>query len=132
MCNGRTTNGKQRFLCRACGRCLRANRSSNAYSLERQVEILRAYHERTSLRGLQRIFGVSRNTVNTWLKKVRQLPSLAQTLAPAQGAEVLELDELWSFVSYRKNKRWIWLAQCCHLPHLVATHSAGLSGEPPV
>jgi len=67
--NGRTSNGKQRFVCRACGRCSRADRASHGYSPERQAEILRAYHERTSLRGLTRVFGVSRNTVSTWLKK---------------------------------------------------------------
>ena len=31
--------------------------------------ILRAYQERSSLRGLSRTFGVSRNTVTSWLKK---------------------------------------------------------------
>ncbi|MBK7543542.1 MAG: hypothetical protein IPP10_17565 [Candidatus Competibacteraceae bacterium] len=31
--------------------------------------MLRAYQERTSLRGLTRMFGVSRNTVAKWLKK---------------------------------------------------------------
>ena len=32
-------------------------------------EILRAYEERSSLRGLERTFGVSRTTVITWIKK---------------------------------------------------------------
>jgi len=67
--DGRTNNGKQRYKCRACQRSLRQDRSLNGYSLERKEEILRAYHERTSLRGLQRIFGVSRQTVTSWLKK---------------------------------------------------------------
>ncbi len=67
--NGRTTNGKQRFLCRACGRCLRAGFTGRATSPARQAEILRAYHERTSLRGIARIFGVSRSTVTTWVQK---------------------------------------------------------------
>ena len=39
------------------------------YSETRKEEILRAYEERTSLRGLTRIFGVSRQTVTSWLKK---------------------------------------------------------------
>ena len=42
-------------------------------------------------------------------KKAEGLPPLEQTLAPAQeGAEgeILELDELWSFVYRRENKRW--------------------------
>ena len=67
--NGRTRNGKQRYLCHDCGRTSRANPGSNAYPPERREEILRAYQERSSLRGLSRTFGVSRNTVSSWLKK---------------------------------------------------------------
>ncbi len=67
--NGRTTNGKQRFLYRTCGRCLRAGFTGRATAPERKAEILRAYHERTSLRGLTRIFGVARSTVTTWIQK---------------------------------------------------------------
>jgi transposase-like protein len=67
--SGKTRNGKQRFKCRACGRSLREDRQTHGYSLERKEEILRAYEERTSLRGLTRIFGVSRQTVTAWLKK---------------------------------------------------------------
>jgi insertion element IS1 protein InsB len=33
---------------------------------------------------------------------------------------VLELDELWSFVGLRKNKRWIWLALCRRTRQIVA------------
>ena len=67
--NGRTENGKQRYRCRACGRNSRPEPGSNAYGESRKDEILRAYQERTSLRGLTRIFGVSRQTVTSWLKK---------------------------------------------------------------
>ena len=66
---GLTRNGKQRFGCKACGRTFRENPQSNAYEAARKEEILRAYHERSSLRGLTRIFGVSRQTVTNWLKK---------------------------------------------------------------
>lgn len=38
------------------------------------------------------------------------LPALETTLAEFQEGDKLELDELWSFVKRRKNKRWIWLA----------------------
>ncbi len=69
--NGLTNNGQQRYQCHACGRSLRDGRTQNGYSAERREEILRAYHERTSLRGLTRIFGVSRQTVTSWLKKSR-------------------------------------------------------------
>ncbi len=82
--NGRTSNGKQRYKCRDCGRSLRENRGSNSYSPERREEILRAYQERTSLRGLTRIFGVSRQTVSVWLKK--SLPTASVGANSATGA----------------------------------------------
>ena len=67
--NGLAPNGKQRYLCRDCSRQSRDDPASNAYSEERREEILRAYEERSSLRGLSRTFGVSRNTVTSWIKK---------------------------------------------------------------
>ncbi len=67
--NGRAADGRQRFLCRDCHRRSRAAPRSSAYSDEERETILRAYQERTSLRGLTRTFGVSRTTVAAWVKK---------------------------------------------------------------
>lgn len=66
---GVAPNGKQKYLCHTCGRQSRANPSPNGYEEERREEILRAYEERSSLRGLERTFGVSRNTVTRWLEQ---------------------------------------------------------------
>ena len=66
---GITPNGKQRYRCQTCGRQHRAHPGSNAYTEATRELILRAYQERSSLRGLSRIFGVARNTVSAWLKK---------------------------------------------------------------
>ena len=74
--NGRAPNGKQKYLCRACTRQSRENPTPHAYPEERREEILRAYEERSSLRGLERTFGVSRNTVIAWIKKSRKTASL--------------------------------------------------------
>ena len=62
-------NAKQRYLCRACAPQSREDPSSNGYTEERKEEILRAYQERSSLRGLRRTFGVSPTTLISWLKK---------------------------------------------------------------
>jgi transposase-like protein len=67
--NGFTQNGKQRYLCSDCGRASRDNPQANGYTPEERERILRAYTERSSLRGLSRTFGVSRQTVTSWLKK---------------------------------------------------------------
>jgi transposase-like protein len=67
--NGLTQNGKQRYLCSDCGRQSRDSPQPNGYTEAEREQILRAYHERSSLRGLSRTFGVSRQTVTAWLKK---------------------------------------------------------------
>lgn len=67
--HGYTRKAKQRYCCRTCGRCFVENPESAAYDPARKEEILKAYNERTSLRGLTRIFGVWRNTVSRWLEK---------------------------------------------------------------
>ncbi len=60
------------------------------------------------------------------------MPPLTQTLAPAALEDVLELDELWSFVARRKNKRknkrWVWLALCRRTRQVVA-YAIGDRGE---
>jgi transposase-like protein len=72
---GIAPNGKQKYRCRTCGRQSREYPGSTAYSTERKEEILRAYQERSSLRGLERTFGVARSTVISWLKKSPAAPS---------------------------------------------------------
>ena len=73
------------------------------------------------MRGIGRIFGVSRPTLAQWLKdKGSTLPDLPQTLHDAQPDDVLELDELCSFVLKKRNKRWVWIALCRRTRQIVA------------
>ena len=67
--NGLAPDGRQRYLCRDCSKRSREEPRSNAYTEQEREQILRAYDERSSLRGLSRTFGVSRNTVTGWIKK---------------------------------------------------------------
>jgi transposase-like protein len=67
--NGHAPNGKQKYRCRSCGRQSREHPTPYAYSEGRREEILHAYQERSSLRGLERTFGVSRTTILAWIKK---------------------------------------------------------------
>ena len=69
--NGFAPNGKQKYLCRACGKSSRENPAAKGYSEQKKDEILKSYQERSSMRGLTRTFGVSRTTVAKWLKKSR-------------------------------------------------------------
>ena len=41
-------------------------------------------------------------------------------MLPAAADDVLEYDELWSFVAVRKNKRWLWTVMCRRTRQIVA------------
>jgi len=43
-----------------------------------------------------------------------------ETLLPAKKKDVLELDELWSFVYCKAFKRWIWIALCRRTRQIVS------------
>jgi transposase-like protein len=99
--NGKTQADKQKYHCKDC-QAYGSLELEEGYSPQRKAEILRAYQERSSLRGLTRTFGVARQTVAKWLaEEAQQLPDQLP-LEPAEPDDVLELDEVWSFVGSKK------------------------------
>lgn len=99
------------------------------YSEERKAEILKAYHERSSLRGLERTFGVARQTVAAWLKKAQHLQPLENTLVPACPGDVLKLDERWSFVQCKASACWVWVALCRRTRQVVSWFAGDRSAD---
>lgn len=67
--NGKAKNGTQTYLCQACGRRFHPDAKPIAHSAETQQQVLNALHERMSIRGIQRVYGVHRHTVTRWIKK---------------------------------------------------------------
>ena len=66
--NGKNRAGNQQFLCRDC------KKSAVMYPRNRRTEadkeqILAAYHERPSMRGIARIYHIGRGTLKELLKK---------------------------------------------------------------
>ena len=118
--NGKDYKGNQKFHCNTCG-IYGTLDATGRHTPERKEEILRAYQERPSRRGISHIFGVARQTLTSWLKeKAKTLPEVADTLAPVRRGDVLELDELWSFVYSKANQRWVWIALCRRTRQSVA------------
>lgn len=66
--NGHNASGSQQYHCKACEAYLVLD-PDKGYSDEEKERILRAYRERGSMRAIERIFGVSRNTLSRWLEK---------------------------------------------------------------
>lgn len=118
--NGHNRSGSSQYVCKDCG-SRKVPEPHKGYSEERKEEVLRAYQERSGLRGVARIFGISRQTITNWLKKkLLNLPSVAGTLIPALTDDVLEPDEVWSFVCTRVNQVWLWTALCRRTRQIVA------------
>lgn len=61
--NGKAKNGTQTYLCRVCGRRFHPEVKPVAHSEATRAQILGAVHEPMSLRCVQRVLGVHRNTV---------------------------------------------------------------------
>ena len=113
-------NRKQKYHCLDCHAYGTINPKSG-YSNAEKEEALRVYQERASLRGVERVLGISRQTIAKWIKKkVYSLPDLKESLAPSQTNDILELDELWSFVRVKTQKRWLWIALCRRTRQIVA------------
>ena len=84
--HGKAANGKQRYRCRSCHSTFCEDPQPPGYTEEEKAQILAAYQERSSLRGLTRTFGVSRTTVSAWLKeRAEALPPLGRNASPRGG-----------------------------------------------
>lgn len=53
-------------------------------------------------------------------KKKSEKQDLVDTLEAAKLDDILELDELWSFVFSKDNKQWLWLALCRRTRQIVS------------
>jgi insertion element IS1 protein InsB len=54
------------------------------------------------------------------IKKDERNPALNEILLLAEPEDVLEADEMWSFVLERWNKRWLWTMMCRRTRQIVA------------
>ena len=82
--NGHTVGGAQRAKCLECERTLvlapKGPRDSPAF----KEQVLGAYQDRMSLRGIKRTFGVCYQTVMVWLGEKSGGSARVQRHAPAQ------------------------------------------------
>jgi transposase-like protein len=110
--NGHDYKGSQKYHCKDCGRYGTLN-AQQGYDASIQAQVKRGVLERLSLRGMERMVSISRRTIHRWLTRwIEAVPPVETSLVPANREDVLELDELWSFVGSKQQQRWVWLALC--------------------
>ncbi len=118
--NGHDYKGSQKMHCRDCGFYGTLVRKKDLAE-KNSKQATDAYFERVSMRGVERIFNLSRHYLSRWLLDMfHKLPPLAATLRRWDPRDVLELDELWSFVLKKSQKRWVWIALCRRTRQVVA------------
>ena len=66
--------------------------------------------EGISLRSIEKKFNVCRQTVSGQLKNKAKEKDLKDTLVEPDKNEVIEVDEMWSFVFSSVFKVWVWVA----------------------
>ncbi len=96
--NGHASNGKHLSRCHACGRQSRENPTPHAYPASRREEMLHAYQERSSLRGLTCTFGVSRTTVSRWIKK-KEFSFLLSVQPWSSPTQQIPLPRRWNWTN---------------------------------
>lgn len=126
--NGHDYKGAQKYHCKDCDAYGTLDTKKATAEAQRE-QALNAYFERASMRGVKRIFSISRYYLAQWLLEAADsLPKLSDTLVKWHPGDVLELDELWSFVLKKSQKCWVWLA-LCRRTHQIVAYTVGDRSE---
>lgn len=122
--NGHTYYGKQNYRCKSCGRQFVQRRE--IVCADRQQLICRLLLERISLRGICRVLDISLCWLLNFMRPIYQSVPDDLFFRMPEDSEFellcLEADEMWSFVTRKTNKQWIWLALERQSGQIVAVH----------
>jgi insertion element IS1 protein InsB len=131
--NGRTYYGKVRKKCQDCQRQFVVVRRHPPLSKEqkRRIELLLA--ERISLEGIcpggePRALEIKAHQLYRYLDELYDELPADLACSATQVAELelhcleCETDELWSFVGFKANKQWVWVALDSRTRQIVAFH----------
>ena len=115
--NGKTYYGNARGKCKDCRRQFVFHRQNSSLSSEQKKLIELLLLERLSLEGICRVLEISAYHLYRYMDELyREVPDDLNAQVKPQAALELccyecESDELWSFVGFKANKKWLWVAQ---------------------
>ena len=92
---GKDTKGKQRYQCQNCARFYILEPQPRGYDAELRHRAVQLYVEGLSFRKIARLLGVHHQTVILW---IRADEARRPTAPMPQSVEVIEMDELYTFV----------------------------------
>lgn len=88
-------------MCKACGRTF-GDKNHRRIDSQTRDKALALYAEGMSARAIERVVGVSHNSVLGWVRK--EVEDYALKPPPAAEQQVVEIDEMWSYVGSKKNR----------------------------
>ncbi|MEE3719190.1 IS1 family transposase [Tumidithrix elongata RA019] len=108
---GKTHYEKPRFKCQDCGRQFVENPTRQPIDAATREMVDKLLLERLALAAIVRITGVSARWLQSYVnQKYKQISQKVEVTQKKIGKLTIQLDEMWSFVGNKQNKKWIWLA----------------------
>ena len=121
--NGRIHNGKQNYKCKACGRQFVQDPQNKRIAQQTKDLIDKLMLEKIPLAGIARVCNVSESWLQEYVnRKYEAVPRQVEVSSKEKGPLTIQCDEMWSFVSNKGNKQWIWLALDVKTRELVGVH----------
>ncbi len=100
--------GKQRYLCRECGRTFRAGDGREKYSMEQKIKVVKLFTEGMGIRSIERVENIPSSLIVYWIRSFSKMlkAKLCATEIPAElkEIEILEMDELFTYYQKKIKK----------------------------
>ncbi|ADB88681.1 Insertion element protein [Saccharolobus islandicus L.D.8.5] len=111
--------GRQRYLCRDCGRYFLGDATYHHHSKKLREEALRLYANGMSMRAISRVLNVPLGTVFSWIKrygrqkyeKLVELWGKAKDLVKG-GVVSKVVDEMWTYLYKNARAFYKWIFTC--------------------
>ncbi len=111
--------GRQRYLCRDCGKYFLGDATYHHHSKKLREEALRLYANGMSMRAISRVLNVPLGTVFTWIKRYggQKYEKLAELWGKAKelvkGDVVAKVvDEMWTYL-YKNTRAFLQVGLSC-------------------
>ena len=128
---GRSRKKKRRLKCRDCKKHI-TQKGKSWFISQDQIDLVDLLlTERLALRAICRILKISLSWLVAYIKRLYNKQPDDLNYRPPEKAETQlqlidsELDEMWSFVKRKSNKKWVWIAQCRSTRQVIAFHIGG-------
>lgn len=106
--NGHSKDGQQRYKCKECGRSYGDEDRRVKYDLAKKMKVLALYLEGMGIRSIERVEKVPSPLIVRWIRKfssvLQEHLQAIEMPEEAQQIEILEIDELFSYVQKKSVK----------------------------